>query len=111
MQLYPGDVKTFYAMASKLRLNAYFNLRIDLQAWRTWLATQVLILTRLDVDQTWDNATRTDLQGPCHGGVGSPWAAYSDRTPGSRHGETLSIRVLGSGSNSRSRTLQPLRRG
>jgi hypothetical protein len=58
-QLFPGDAKTFYALASKLRINAYFNLGRDQQAWRTWLATQGPILTRLNVDQTWDNATST----------------------------------------------------
>jgi hypothetical protein len=59
VQLYPGDVKTFYALASKLRLNAYFNLGSDQHAWRTWLANEGPILTRLDVDETWDNATST----------------------------------------------------
>jgi Papain family cysteine protease len=58
-QLYPGDSKTFYALASKLRINAYFNLGTDPHAWRTWLATQGPILTRLNVDRTWDDATST----------------------------------------------------
>ena len=58
-QLYTGAVKTFYALAAKLRINAYFNLGTDPHAWRTWLATQGPILTRLDVDKTWDDATNT----------------------------------------------------
>ena len=60
-KLYTGDSKTFYAIASKLKINAYFNLSFDkghaLQDWRTWLATKGPILTRLDVDRTWDAAT------------------------------------------------------
>lgn len=55
--LYPGDARTFYALAARLRINAYFNLGVDLLAWRTWLATQGPILTRLNVDATWDQAT------------------------------------------------------
>ena len=58
-QLYTGDTKTFYALASQLRINAYFNLGTDQHAWRTWLAKEGPILTRLDVDETWDNATST----------------------------------------------------
>jgi hypothetical protein len=58
-QLYPGDEKTFYALAAKLKITAYFNLRTNLANWRTWLATQGPILTRLSVDATWDNATET----------------------------------------------------
>jgi hypothetical protein len=58
-QLYTGDWKTFYALASQLRINAYFNLGIDPHAWRTWLSNGGPILTRLDVDETWDNATGT----------------------------------------------------
>ena len=61
-RLYDGDSKTFYAIASKLKINAYFNLSIDkghsLADWRTWLATKGPIVTRLDVDKTWDDATK-----------------------------------------------------
>jgi hypothetical protein len=57
--LFEGDAKTFYAIAAKLRISAYFNLGTDPDAWRTWLATNGPILTRLNVDQTWDNATDT----------------------------------------------------
>ena len=39
-----------------LRIGAYFNLSDDLDDWRTWLATKGPILTRLDVDRTWDEA-------------------------------------------------------
>ncbi len=57
--LYTGDTKTFYALAAKLKIDAYFNLGRDLRAWRTWLASEGPILTRLDVDETWDNAHPT----------------------------------------------------
>ena len=55
-KLYPNPAKTFYALAAKLKINSYFNLGINLGNWRTWLATKGPILTRLDVDATWDSA-------------------------------------------------------
>lgn len=57
--LYPGDEKTFYATASTLKINNYINLDRTAGAWRRWLAFNGPILTRLDVDQTWDDATST----------------------------------------------------
>jgi hypothetical protein len=57
--LYPGSAKTLYAIASQLKVLAYFNLGTNLTHWRTWLATKGPILTRLDVDDTWQNATAT----------------------------------------------------
>jgi len=57
--LYPGDSKTFYALAAQLKILAYFNLGSNLSNWRTWLATKGPILTRLDVDRTWDRAADT----------------------------------------------------
>jgi C1A family cysteine protease len=56
-QLYPNPAKTFYALAAKLKITSYFNLGVNLGNWRTWLATKGPILTRLDVDATWDSAT------------------------------------------------------
>jgi hypothetical protein len=56
--LYTGDAKTFYALAATRRISAYFNLGGNLRQWRTWLAQNGPILTRLDVDATWDNATQ-----------------------------------------------------
>jgi hypothetical protein len=57
--LFPGDAKTFYALAAQLKILAYFNLGSNLSNWRTWLATKGPILTRLDVDRTWDQAPTT----------------------------------------------------
>jgi hypothetical protein len=57
-KLYVGEVGTFYAIAAQLKIAAYFNLGTDPKNWRKWLATNGPILTRLDVDQTWDDATK-----------------------------------------------------
>ena len=57
--LYPGSAKTLYAIAAQLKVLAYFNLGTNLSNWRTWLATKGPILTRLDVDATWQNASAT----------------------------------------------------
>lgn len=54
------EPKTFYALAAKLKIASYFNLGDNLTNWKRWLATQGPILTRLDVDVTWDNAEDTD---------------------------------------------------
>jgi C1A family cysteine protease len=58
-KLYPGQAKTFYAIAALRKILAYFNLDTNLTNWRSWLATKGPILVRLNVDQTWDNATIT----------------------------------------------------
>lgn len=60
-RLYPGKPETFYALASQLKIQAYFNLSLNrggsIDAWRNWLATRGPILTRLDVDDTWYDTT------------------------------------------------------
>jgi hypothetical protein len=58
-QLYPEDRRTFYAIASQFKIASYFNLGLDPANWRTWLAGKGPILTRLDVDAAWDNASAT----------------------------------------------------
>ena len=58
-QMYPGSANAFYAIASQLRIASYFNLGRDLAAWRNWLATQGPILTRLDVDPAFMQATNS----------------------------------------------------
>ena len=58
-RLYPGGADTFYAIAAQLRIASYFNLGRDLTQWRIWLANNGPILTRLNVDATWDNARST----------------------------------------------------
>jgi hypothetical protein len=63
-RLYPGQANTFYAVASQLKILAYFNLGSNQTSWRIWLATRGPILTRLNVDDTWyastDNAGNLD---------------------------------------------------
>ncbi len=49
----------FYTKAAKLRISSYHNLTRDQKKWREWLAFQGPILTRLDVDKTWDEARDT----------------------------------------------------
>lgn len=56
---YRGDAKTFYAIAAQLKISMYFNLGRDIESWRLWLATKGPILTRLNVDSTWEKATAT----------------------------------------------------
>jgi hypothetical protein len=62
-KLYGGQAPTFYALASQLKVNAYFNLSLnmwhDLEDWRRWIAMKGPILTRLDVDRSWDEAKAT----------------------------------------------------
>jgi hypothetical protein len=57
--LFVGEVATFYAIATQLKIAAYFNLGAAGPSWRTWLAGSGPILTRLSVDATWDAATST----------------------------------------------------
>jgi hypothetical protein len=56
-QLYPDEARVFYALAAQRKIASYFNLGTALADWRKWLATKGPILTRLDVDATWDSAT------------------------------------------------------
>ncbi len=55
-RLYRGQSQSFYAVAAQLKIGSYFNLGDDLDDWRTWIATKGPIVTRLDVDRTWDEA-------------------------------------------------------
>lgn len=58
------STRSFYALASNLKIASYFNLGVPtlpgIATWKTWLATKGPILTRLGVDQTWDNASNTN---------------------------------------------------
>ena len=58
--LYQGDVQTFYALAARLKIAAYLNLGSDQEEWKKWIDSQGPILTRLEVDQTWNRAAETD---------------------------------------------------
>jgi hypothetical protein len=54
-----GNQDAFYALAAQRRIASYFNLGTNLADWRAWIANNGPILTRLDVDTTWDGATKT----------------------------------------------------
>lgn len=58
-KLYPDATQKFYMLAAELKINSYTNLGRNLTNWRQWLANSGPILTRLNVDATWDNATTT----------------------------------------------------
>jgi C1A family cysteine protease len=57
--LYQGQVNTFYAIASQLKILAYVNMFKNFTEWRTWLANKGPILAALNVDKTWDDAAST----------------------------------------------------
>jgi hypothetical protein len=59
-QLYQGEEDTFYALAARLKISSYFNLGRDPDKWRRWLAFHGPILTRLEVDDTWYDASSND---------------------------------------------------
>lgn len=56
-ELYTGREDVFYAKAAQRKIASYFNLGTNLSNWRSWIANNGPILTRLDVDTTWDSAT------------------------------------------------------
>ena len=58
-KLYQGDAQAFYALAAQRKIASYFNLGTNLGTWRSWMANQGPILTRFNVEATWDNATQT----------------------------------------------------
>lgn len=56
-RLFPGSAQVFYAKAARLKIASYINLGPSLLAWRRWLAGNGPLLVRLDVDETWANAS------------------------------------------------------
>lgn len=58
--LSPLRANVFFSIAAQFRITAYYNLGKDLDHWRSWIAGAGPILTRLDVDTTWKNATATN---------------------------------------------------
>ncbi|NOQ24131.1 MAG: hypothetical protein GQ564_02115 [Bacteroidales bacterium] len=57
--LFPGKENVFYSNAANFRIRTYYNLNSGekLNNWRHWLASNGPILTRLDVDDEWYDAT------------------------------------------------------
>jgi hypothetical protein len=59
-RLFPGKPAAFYVIAAQRKIAAYINLGQNVSDWRTWIATSGPILTRLDCDDTWMDATDTN---------------------------------------------------
>lgn len=57
--LFPDPAETFYAKAAQLKIASYIAVARTVAEWKTWLAEKGPILTRLDVDKTWDDAKAT----------------------------------------------------
>ena len=49
----------FYTRAANMRISSYHNIGTDQKHWKIWLAFKGPILTRLNVDRTWDQAAMT----------------------------------------------------
>jgi C1A family cysteine protease len=54
------DARTFYTRARRNTIASYHNIGARHQDWKFWLANKGPILTRLNVDQTWMDATKTN---------------------------------------------------
>ena len=54
------SAQTFYTKASRYRISSYHNLGTDINVWKQWLALRGPILTRLDVDNSFMNASQTN---------------------------------------------------
>ena len=55
-----GGLQDFYSKASNLKIAGYYNLGTNMDNWKSWLATKGPIVSRLDVDATWEDATKTN---------------------------------------------------
>jgi hypothetical protein len=77
------DTNSFFALASQLKINGYFNLGKDFHVWREWLAFKGPILARLEVDDSWQEAARsrgrleTYLAQTTHGGHAVTLVGYT----------------------------------
>lgn len=61
-KMYTGSENTFYAVAAQRKIASYFNLKKNLNQWKSWLASNGPIMAALNVDASWDNAS------PANGG-------------------------------------------
>jgi len=86
-KLSPLKASIFFAIAAQFRITAYYNLgkgNDQLAQWRAWIANVGPILTRLDVDDTWKQATATmghldQRRGQTHGGHAVCLVGYTPR--------------------------------
>lgn len=86
---YQGEEFVLYARAAQRKIAGYFNLGLEEPnipietIWKNWLATKGPVLTRLDVDNTWDKATvnkgklETYLPDTVHGGHAIALVGYT----------------------------------
>jgi C1A family cysteine protease len=56
-KMFTGDDSTFFATAAQRKISSYFNMRRNLDQWKSWLASKGPILAALSVDRSWDGAT------------------------------------------------------
>jgi aminopeptidase C len=73
------EEETFYALAARLKIASYFNLDLQLDQWRRWIAQDGPILARLEVDESFFDAAET--QGML--------THYQGATPPSGHAVTI----------------------
>jgi Papain family cysteine protease len=81
--LFNGEEAAFYARAARYKIAAYFNLTLrwptDFEDWRRWIVQNGPILTRLNVDRTWERASDT----------GGNLDTYKEETAGRGHAVAL----------------------
>lgn len=83
--LYTGSSASFYSMAARFRIRAFYNLGRNLSVWRYWICRVGPILTRLNCDRAWMNASRANPHlrvyptGPTYGGHAVALVAYTSR--------------------------------
>ncbi len=54
-QLFAGRAQVFYARAAQCKIASYLNLGRTPTSWRRWIANNGPVLTRLDVDLSWQD--------------------------------------------------------
>jgi hypothetical protein len=81
--LFTGEEQAFYASAARFKIASYFNLSLrspsDIEEWRRWIADNGPIVTRLNVDRTWQRA----------GDTGGNLDTYKRETAGGGHAVAL----------------------
>ncbi len=57
---YLDKSNVFYAEAAKRKISSYFNLGVDLQEWRRWIAENGPLLAALNCDKAWFDCSSAD---------------------------------------------------
>jgi C1A family cysteine protease len=58
--MYKGSSKEFYSVAAQRKIAAYYNLKTNLNDWKNWLYRVGPIMAGTMIDESWDNAAKTD---------------------------------------------------